>query len=181
MASALIQLQLEFEWGYSPKWLLDESGKQRKFDFRIGKIIIEMDGNYGHYSHGKYAKDKFKEKAEQCKQIDNWKDKQAEINGFSVIRIDADKSTFEYLKATIMSALKHIYNMNNIDWTSCACYALGNKVKGVCLFYENNKNMKISDIAKHFILHPDTIYKYLKQGEKLGWCSYHRRRKKQTV
>ena len=161
----LKQLKLEFTYQYNPDWI-----KPKRYDFYFEinnkKYILEMDG-YFHYSDNLMSN----ESVDKVKEIDNYKDRMAKEHEIKIIRIDCLVSDLEYIKNNILnSQLNELFDLNKIDWIKCHEYACSSLVKIVCDLW--NKNNSINNIANIINLHCDTIRKYLKQGDKLGWCDY---------
>lgn len=170
MYNVLEQLKYDFISEYSPKW-----AKRRSYDFydKDNNIIIEMDGGF----HKKYNS-LSGQTVEESKEIDNWKDEQAIKHGVKIIRIDCDyidmEHRFECIKNSILnSELINIYDFSKINWDEVNKFAIKNLVKDVCEYYEQHKNdMMLMDIAKHFNIGANTLTRYIKQGNKFGWCEY---------
>jgi len=171
MYSVLDQLNLEFQRGFRPIWLINDQASQKEFDFYLPnqKIIIEVDGGLG---HGKGTHCYSKMTAIESLAIDKWKDNQAIKQGLSVYRIDADKSEVNYLKAQIIRAVGHLFDFSKIDWSKCNNFATKNITKQVCCYYESYKPITLIDMANKFGISTATIYDYLSFGNKMNWCNY---------
>lgn len=169
MGSLLMQLSLDFETEYSPKWAIDEQGKQRRYDFYIPSknLIIEMDGGW-HYTDNKMNGIT----ACESKKIDIWKDGVANINGIQVIRIRSDVSRLKYIMTNIKnSKLSTLFNLEDIDWGRCDELALTNLVKKACDLW-NSGIHSTSEIGKNISTSSKTARLYLIKGSKLGICDY---------
>lgn len=166
MYKLLEQLKIDFINEYSPEWI-----SPKRYDFYIPskKLIIEMDGGLG---HGKKIHHKSKISLEKTIDIDKEKDFIAKQHGIDVIRINADKSEFEYLTDNIYKSLSSLIDLHNIDWKECENYALSNRIKFVCDFYENNKPISTLEMQEKIKINKNTIVKYLKRGRKIGWTDY---------
>lgn len=104
MFNLLEQLDVEFSNEIKFPW-----SKNRRYDFMVGKTLIEMDGGFHNGS-------KFNSK-EKVKKIDLLKDELAIKNGYKIIRIQCFKSKFELIKETVLnSELKNILKLEDIDW-----------------------------------------------------------------
>ena len=89
------------------------------------------------------------------------------------IAIDCSISELQYIKNNILdSELNKLFDLNKVDWIKCGEYALKNKVKEVCDYYNAYPGIFSSDLAKNFDMHKTTIIDYLNIGTKLGWCKY---------
>ena len=93
------------------------------------------------------------------------------------IELDCRKSDKEYIKDSILnSELINYFDFNKINWDKADEYATNNLIKEVCEYYELHKNdILMKDIAKKFNITSHTLKKYIKKGEKLGWCKYIKR------
>ena len=173
MWNVLHCLGLKFEYRFTASWLkgFNDSNYPCEFDFFLPdyKIIIEMDGSIG---HGKYVFPSNKLSAEETKLKDAWKDIQAEAQGISVVRIESDESNLEYLSCEINKSLGGIFDLSGIDWVKCHSDSLHNAVKEISAYYETNKPICLSDLAKRFNVSKKTIRRYLDKGTMAGWCEF---------
>lgn len=172
MFNMLQQMGLDFETEYSPDWLLN-----RKFDFYIPSInlIIEMDGGLGH-GNKIHTKSRRYISKEDSKNADDWKDEQARKHNISVIRINCNypliETRFEFIKNNVLnSQLNSIFNLNAIEWDEIYKYCAGNLVKEICE-YQRKHEKSIEELSDIFKLGKTTLRRYLKIGDKLGWCKY---------
>lgn len=136
------------------------------YDFVIESmdIIIEVDGEFHRKDNRMNGITK-----EEIRYIDNEKDRLANKNGYTVIRISD-----EDIKASILnSELSKLFDLSKVDWSKCEEFALKNLVKEVCDYW-NNKNEcdTTKDLACKFNISRTGIINYLKKGVKLGWCNY---------
>ena len=165
--SLLTQLNIKFKTEYSPKWI---RSKRYDFYFELNnkKYIIEMDGKWHYQDNNLSGQTK-----EKSKEIDNYKDKLAKEHNIEIIRIDCKKSDLEYIKDKILnSKLNKLFDLSEVNWLKCEEFALSNLVKQACEIKKNNPNMTTKEIGNIMNLQYATIWKYLKQGTKLGWCDY---------
>ena len=164
MFNILEQLKLDFISEYNVEWI-----KPKSYDFYISSlnIIIEMDGGW-HIKDNKLSG----QPKEKSKEIDDYKDNMAKENGIEVIRIDCIKSELEYVKQNILnSKLNEIFDLSIIDWLKVEEFALSNRVKIACSYW-NNGIKSTKEIAKIMKVSYATIITYLKKGYKLRWCNY---------
>lgn len=174
MKNLLDQLDVDYEMEKSFKWCTFKKYNSNKlhkgfYDFFINNhnLIIEMDGGW----HGK-DNNLSKMTSEESNYIDNMKDKLALDQGYKVIRIESKYSNMEHIKSNILtSELTSYLDLTLIDWDICEKYAISNMCKEICL-YRNDTNESTFNIAKKFHLNQKTIPKYLKIGNKFGWCIY---------
>jgi len=169
MFSMLEQLNIEFKPQLSKttlKWC-----SQYRYDFYIDVIhcIIEVNGKQ-HYAESNYWQplDEIQKNDEQKKQL-------AKENSISnYIILNCKKSEIEWIKNSIMdSELPNLLNFkeNEVNWLKCHESSCSNIVKEACLLWDGGiKNVQI--IADKFKMSHSGIWKYLKQGAKLGWCDY---------
>ena len=171
MFSLLKQLNVDFEVEYKPKYLIF-NGSQKRSDFYIPNmnLVIETDGGLGHKGGRVFSKSN--KTLQECVKVDEWKDAQHLINGIKTIRINCFKSDLEYIKNNILnSELNNIFDLSNINWNKCEEFALKNRDKKVCDFF-NKGDKSIKEISKIFKLTENTIRIILNKGNKLGWCNY---------
>ena len=165
MENVLIQLGIEYERQYKPNW-----SENKIYDFYLpdANTIIEAHGvqHYEETTRGRSLKEE--------QENDRSKEELALNNGIKYYMIiDCRKSELEYIKNNILnSKLNEILDLNNIDWAKCEEYALKNKVKEVCDYYNEHPGIFTTDLVKEFGIDRTTIAKYLKSGTKLGWCKY---------
>lgn len=152
----------------------DDWTKGKKFDFLVflvpdgKKIIIEMDGKLG---HGLNSIDK-NIPPEKTKEIDRWKDLQAEKQNIPVFRIDARKSKIEYLQENITTVISKVIDLSGVDWEAADKFSISNLTKTVCQYYESHKPITTEQLGHIFHISQTTAYSYVKRGEKYGWCTY---------
>ena len=142
-----------------------------KYDFYLTKynMIIEVNGGQ-HYTNSN-----FKTTVEKQRKIDLIKREIALNNSIEkYIELDCSHSNVEFIKNSILkSNLFDILqiDINKVDWNQCDRFAQSNLVKEVCNYYKDvDKNT--SNISNNFNLHLSTICRYLKKGERFGWCDY---------
>ena len=169
MMSILGQLNINFQTQLTSttfKWISD-----RKYDFYIPSLnmIIETHGlqHYEEQGRGRTLKE------EQAN--DKYKQELALNNGIQkYIVIDCRKSEMEWIKNNILnSELANIFDLSKIDWTKCEKFALPNRVKEVCDYWNNKQDWEtVSDLAIVFGLDDSTIRNYLRKGNDFNWCKY---------
>ena len=154
---------IDYEW--SPDWIKPYR-YDNYFEYNGIKYILEMDGKFHYEDNGMSNMT-----AEEQKQIDNMKDEMAIKHNVKMIRIDCQKSDMDYIKTNIInSELNTILDLSNIDWDLCNREALNSLVKQVCDLYKDGyRNIDIENKLK---ISKNTVTKYLKLGNELGWCKY---------
>lgn len=177
MANVLTQLNIEFQTEKIFNWCKYEFRnklRQGRYDFYIPSkhILIEMDGGF-HYDNNSFSG----QTLEESILIDQEKDKLAYLNGLDVIRIDCDYTNNDrnvYIKEKILNNQKFnsLFDLSNINWNKCSEFASTNLIKMVCNIRSTNDNLTTRDISKITKLNYQTIIKYLKFGNSIGWCYY---------
>lgn len=151
-----------FNLEYSPSW----AGLYR-YDCYFKKndldILVELDG-VQHKESVAYFK---------TKNNDVKKNELAKTNGYILIRIDCEKTKFDFMKEQILKSdlLKYI-SLDKIDWRKVELALQKSMLKEVCDMYENDKNKDISLISKEMKLSEKVVKNYLERGNKLGLCNY---------
>ena len=164
MANVLKQLDIEYEYHYSPSW-----AKPYIYDFKFKYFdidyIIETDGGLGHGFSDAYDRT-----AQETKLIDNKKDFLAKKNGYNIIRVNCNYDgydRFDYIKNNIIKSLSHILPLNNIDWDECNKFSLKSMFMNVIDIY-NTKTKYIREISKLTNVKERTIHKYLTEAMEYG-------------
>lgn len=168
MGSVLKQLKINFKTQKSFYW-----SDNKRYDFFIpsNNLIIETHGiqHYKMSGYHIYGARKLDEEIEN----DNYKKEMANSNNIdNYVVIDCRYSTMEYMKNSILnSVLNEIYNLNSIDFQQAYEDTWKtNTIKQVCDLWNNGNDIEeISNIVK---VSEYTIIKYLKRGNRLGWCCY---------
>lgn len=159
----LLQLEIEFEKEEVFTW-----SQGKRYDFSLDSTcLIEVHGeqHYRYTGRGRTLEEEQKN--------DILKEKLAKENGIEhYIVIDARESNMNWVKNSIMnSELNKLFNLNNIDWSKIEEDSSHTLVKTACNLWNSNlRNTTL--ISKKMKLDRHTILRYLKQGEKLGWCDY---------
>lgn len=168
MFYTLKALGVDFETEYSPEWAIDEEGVRRRYDFYVPSknLIIEMDGGW-HYIDNSITG----ETSDSLKIVDHNKDLMATTNGVKITRINCEVSECEYIKNTLLhSDLIYMFDFTNIKWNDINKQCTKNIVKKVCDEWSNVRSTLI--LSNMFCLSRVTIIRYLKNGAKIGWCTY---------
>ena len=154
---------IDYEW--SPDWIKPYR-YDNYFEYNGIKYILEMDGKFHYENNGMNNMT-----AEEQRAIDDMKDEMAIKHNVKMIRIDCQKSEANYIKEKILcSELSSIFDLSNIDWDLCNREALNSLVKQVCDLYKDGyRNIDIENKLK---ISKNTVTKYLKLGNELGWCKY---------
>lgn len=168
MYNLLKQLKIDFD----SEALFDWS-ENRRYDFVIKNIIIEMDGGFHKGSNFKSY--------EETKEIDNLKDELAISNGYKLIRIECYTSEFEYIKSNIMnSELSKILDLKNIDWKKLEIEVNNsNLVRDASEIFNKYKGVEnLTFMAKLMKTSQPTLYKLLKKSSKIGLTDYDSKKSK---
>lgn len=146
-----------------------------RYDFYLFdyNCIIETNGRQ-HYVETIFKTKRTRSlKSEQ--ENDEYKRDLALNNGINkYIILDCSESNLEWIKNSVLnSELNDIFNLSKIDWMKCEEFALSNRAKEICDYWnKKDKWENTKDVANMFSISRTTVTKYLKQGTKLGWCNY---------
>lgn len=174
MYSLLEQLGVNFE----PEKVFDWS-ENRIYDDYINfnglKIIVEQHGKQ-HYTR-EIIKGSRHRSTEEEKQNDIYKENLALENGIDLyFSIDSSESTMEHMKNSIIkSGLLDVLNASNIPedvWLKCDEFSTSNFAKEICSFKNKNPNVTLHEIAKKYRISYVCVLRYIKAGNKFGWCNY---------
>lgn len=170
MYSILKQLNLNFEYQYSPKWAYG-----KKYDFAIfnrnGTIdIIEINGEQHYKVKGYMSKDGLQPIIEN----DKLKQNNAMQNGISkYIIIPCIKSEPIHLKESIIkSEFGKLYDLNTIDWELVTNYVNESFIRKICEEWISDENATSLSIAKKINVSKTTVKKYLKICASLNLIDY---------
>ena len=152
---------VDFE--YSPDW-----AKGRRYDgyfeYNEQRYVVEMDGEWHIKDNNLSGKT-----AEQSQIDDAFKDKMAQENNHIMIRIPCYKSEIDYISKNInQSIFGDIFDLSMINWEECDKVARQNIIKNICEYYFNGGTL--DEIANVFLLHKNTIKRYIEKGKNIGWC-----------
>lgn len=170
ISSILNQLSVKFYFNISFDW-----SNRKRYDFYLPSknMIIEVQG-LQHYEESFLFRNGNNRRT-LLEEINNDanKYKLAIDNGIKhYVYIDASKSTYTYLKNSILNSDLNLYfDLSIIDWNICFKFINKSNVKIVCDLWNNGiKNTKkISDITG---IHISSVISYLKQGHELKLCDY---------
>lgn len=161
MYNLLSQLNINFKYQYSPKWI-----QPYKYDFYFiynnKKYIIEMDGGLGHGNSTFYNK-----KDDNGKIIDNYKDDIAKQYNYIIIRIDCNYkdilTRFAYVQNNILnSMLNDILILDDINWDECDKFAEISILVKVSTLWNNNVR-SYDKLKNELHINRESIRKYLKK------------------
>jgi very-short-patch-repair endonuclease len=161
-----------FDWCkfYNPFKQKEVSGE---YDFVIEnkKLIIEVDGGFHRTDNNMNGQTK-----EESKFLDDEKDRLVKEYGYEVIRI-SDEGNF---KENTIAKLQNIFNFNNVNWVECEKFALSNRVKEACDYWNSGVH-STKEIGKIMKISSKTILDYLKRGAEICWCDYNSRYKEKPI
>lgn len=171
----LEQTGVKFAYQFSPEWCFFLfNNKKRKgiydFSFYINdkKYILEIDGEQHTNKNSMFSMT-----LEERIEIDRKKDKLANENGYSVIRINCHKSyKHDQLKNDAIEKLGNILDLTNINWSKCFENATTSLLVKACKLKKDNPNLTTGQIAKIMNMTSNGILNYLKVGAKIGLCDY---------
>ena len=149
---------------YSPTWI-DRKSYDNYFIYNGKEYILEMDGGWHNKDNNMSGQTK-----EESISIDSYKDKLAKEHNIEVIRINCEKSDLEFIKQNTIMKLNGMFNLSVINWNKCEEYALSNRVKECCNYW-NQGIHNTKEIAKIMKMNRGTAIRYLKRGNGI-WCDY---------
>lgn len=163
--SMLSQLKLNFETQKTFDWSF-----QKRYDFYLPNenMIIEVHG-LQHYEPpmGNWTGISL----EQQQANDLEKKTLAETNGIDTyIEIDARRSDGTYIKENLINNLENIFDLSKVDWNKCLESTMTSLIKITCDLW--NSGLDVKHIADEIKISTSGVRKYLKQGNKVGWCDY---------
>lgn len=173
MFSILTNLNINFETEKCFKWCkfgLNGKNYTGRYDFYFiynnQKYIIEMDG-YFHFNDNIMNG----QTKEESNLIDIEKDRLARDHDIIPIRIDSQKSEFNYIKASVFnSKIYNIFNLCLIDWELCNRESVTSlKIKSCELWNSYHNVKKISETMKKS---ESTIRNWLNSCASFGMCDY---------
>lgn len=173
--SLLEQLNINYIREYKPSW-----SNNKRYDFYLQdyNCIIECHGDQ-HYNVNHTFKTVNDRTLQEEQENDRYKKELALCNNIkNYVILDCRESTLEQIKNSILnSELNKLFNLSIVNWNKCEEFALSNKVKEICDYWYmhneiNCEKLTTVDIGKIFNLERSTICRYLKRGNKLGWCNY---------
>lgn len=166
----LNQLDVEFEEQYSPKWV-----GRRFYDFYLPKynMIIETHG----IQHYEDSSGVFKRTLAEEQENDRIKKELALANGIEhYIIIDCRKSEFDWVYFNICQRLKLHFDLTNVDFEKVGEFALKSLSKEIWDYWNNKQDWEttitITNNNPWGIKRSETLVKYLKEGDRLGFCNY---------
>lgn len=162
MTNLLSMLNVE----YDSEKIFDWS-QNRRYDFMLDNNLIEMDG--GFHKGGTYRS------YEDCKDIDDLKDRLVIKNGYNIIRIECYKSEFEHIKKNILnSELVAILKLDNFDWIKLEKELINNNlVKIASEEFNKYKSIKnITEIAESIGMTTAKLCSLLKTATRVGMTDY---------
>lgn len=171
MYSLLIQLNYEFIDEYSPDWI-----KPKRYDFYIPSrnLIIEMDGALG---HGNRVFQNSKRTPEETLKVDNYKNDMVLKHEINIVRIDCKKSDINYISKNIVgSGIFNHEEIKKVSFEKCDEFATSNFAKYVCQYYSQKEYGTAKNVSKDLNISCKAALRYLKQGNKYGWCKYEPKR-----
>jgi predicted DNA-binding protein YlxM (UPF0122 family) len=172
-SSILEQLNIKYQTQKTFKW-----SKKRRFDFYIPSVnsLIEVNGRQ-HYEHTGF----YRSLEEEIKN-DILKRKLALENSIdNYIIIDCKESNMNYIRDSIKSSkLAELFSLEKIDWNLANELATTSIVKIVSDLWAKKK-LSIAEISNEINLNRNSVARYLKRGNELGWCTYERTFSKEVI
>ena len=161
MYCLLKQLNIDFQREKTFNW-----SKERKYDFVVENIIIEMDG--GFHKGSKYKS------YEECQKIDKEKDKLAISNGYKIIRVPCEISDFEKIKNEVINKLNNILELDKVDWVKLEKQLINeNLITMACdVFNKYKGKINIQKMANILNISMTKLCSLLKTGARIGLVDY---------
>ena len=190
MYELLSQLKIDFEIEKEFTWSVISNNDNKRlngkkiYDIYIpsSNMIIENHGEQHYFNTFKCSKRTLEEEQEN----DRLKEELALINGIEhYIQLNCMKSEYKWIKKSIFNSELHKllnFKEEDIDWNKCLEFANSNLILYICNLWNNRKEDEfVSDIPKNYNIKisTTTIIKYLKIGNKLGWCNYNSKEEKE--
>ena len=136
------------------------------FIYKNKQYVIEFDGEQ-HYRDTEWSTKK------QQNENDNYKDKLAIENGCTIIRINCQKSDFEYIKNNILSSpLSSIFNLEILDWDLIYSKTARNLDIEIGEYYATNSSLTITELSLYFHFSYKVIRRALIKCASLGICDF---------
>lgn len=179
ISNLLNQFCIHFE---KEKMFYWSNNKRYDFYIPIHNCIIEVHGKQ-HYSNSDFSYLSGRTFAEEQYNDDDKEFYAKEFGNVSnYIIIDCRKSEINWIKRSVIeSGLLEILQIipDSIDWEECHHFALNNLTKLVCEMYENGEDINV--ICKATNLSHNSVITKLKNGAKIGWCTYDPNEKRKKV
>ncbi|MEX0082987.1 hypothetical protein AB2T90_11175 [Clostridium butyricum] len=141
------------------------------FELNNEKYIIETHGEQHYRDTVKFSKS-----LAENKENDKRKKDLAFKNGVkkeNYIVINCYRSEISWMKNNIInSKLKELFDLSKVDWNKVLENSSNSLIRKVCDYKRDNPNIKTKALCEKMKLKSDTIIKYLKMGNELGWCNY---------
>ena len=138
------------------------------YDFYIPSknMIVEVHG-FQHYTN----QNSWHQDINNTKENDKSKYELAISNGIKhYIVVDARKSTYEWMKNSIINSLSEYFDMSDVNWDMCASNANNSILIDICNDYDKFKNPDYL-CEKYHLTYP-TIRRYIREGSKINLVSY---------
>lgn len=167
--SQLSQQYLYYEYEYSPDW-----AGNYVFDNYIecldgAKLVVEMDGIF-HYENI------YDETGVTTANNDAKKDELCKKHNIDIVRINCHYKDISkralFIKENIINKLFDYFDLSKIDWDKCDSAGVSRTMYEVINFYNANENFSLDYIASYFKIGNGLMHRFLREGEKLGLCTY---------
>ena len=77
-----------------------------------------------------------------------------------------------FIKENIINKLSDYFDLSKIDWDKCDAAGISRTMYEVINFYNANENFSLDYIANYFKIGNGLLHRFLREGEKLGLCTY---------
>jgi very-short-patch-repair endonuclease len=168
--------EIKFEWCF---YYYKNKRYTGTYDFSFSidndNYIVEMDG--GFHTNNNILSGQTKEESQY---IDAEKDKLANENNHKVIRIECNKSNFNYIQDNIIkSYLAILFDLSNINWTQIFKNTMfSQKIQVINCWNQYHNFSKIYSVYK---ISETTCCRWLREGVVLELCDYNPQKHKYDI
>lgn len=162
-----------FDWAFVPSNKYGRVNGYKYYDVYLPthNVIIENFGGQ-HYFQVNFNRSSGSKSLEEEQENDRIKYELAIANGISkdnYIVLDCRESNVDHIKSSIMkSKLPEIlgFSESDIDWDACDEFCFKDLSLQACIL--KNDGYSVKDIANELYIAEPTVYKYLRNGKKIG-------------
>ena len=157
----ILQLPVQdYKFEFCPDWSLNKV-YDAYFSYNGNNYVVEIDG-IQHFNNKLYRT------KEEEQTNDLLKDNLAKNANHIMIRINAEKSSVEYLVEQIKQSLfNDLFDLSKINWIDCGNKSVKSVLIEVCNSF-NKEPCSLADLAKKFNLGHTTVHRYIQQGKQLN-------------
>ena len=146
------------------------------FEYDNEQYIVETHGGQHYRDNTKFRRNYSKIGIKENDKLKKELALENEIKEENYIVIDCRYSELDWIKnnknGILNSRLAELFDLSKIDWFKVDKFACSNLIKNLCEYWMNNQNITIVETGKKFGHADATIRRWLKYGNKFGWCTY---------